>query len=166
MAEFTAEVLKDIQGTILSGYKCMRYASYLFLQIKDATKGKGWLEKLIPQITTTERWEKLPGGGVKKPELALNIGFTYPGLKTLSLPEDTLFTFTREFILGIAARAKVLGDTGESAPENWEVGGPNTEAVHVILVLNAKDEETVDKQRQAHRALLEVSSKSRCACEK
>jgi len=153
MPEFTDADLEDIQGTILSAFSHLRYGSYLFLQLKDTAKAKVWLSKVIPQTTTSRRWE-LPGGRKRKSETTLNIGFTYPGLKTLGLLEDTLLTFSREFILGMPGRAKVIGDTGKSAPESWEVGGPNTEEVHVILVLNAMDEEARDGLREAHRALL------------
>ena len=42
-------------------------------------------------------------------------------------------------------RSKVLGDTGESAPEGWEVGGPNTPDVHVLLMLYAVSREKLEE---------------------
>src|SRR5689334_24966511 len=131
MPEFTRDELKDVQGTILSGFAHLPYASYLFLQIKDAAKIKPWLEQITPQITTGEPWDKPSEGARQKPGVTLNIGFTYPAFEVLGLPEETLLSFAREFQKGITARSKTLGDTGTSAPENWEVGGPNTEPFHI-----------------------------------
>lgn len=158
MPEFSVNELKDIQGLILSGYAHLRYGAYLFLHIKDQAKAAAWLKKIIPMITTSERWEALPGGGKKKPDVTTNLAFTYPGLKALGLPEETLFSFTREFIWGMAQRSHNLGDCGESAPEKWELGGPNTEEVHVLVYLNAIDEATLDTLRETHRALIKESA--------
>lgn len=157
MPEFTRDELRDIQGTILSGFAHLPYASYLFLQIKDAAKVKPWLEKITPQITTGEPWDKLPDGLRQKPPVTLNIGFTYAGFEALRLPEETLLSFAREFQKGVAARSKTLGDTGASAPEHWEMGGPGTEAIHIILVLNAANEAALEAFREQQRQLLQVS---------
>ena len=49
------------------------------------------------------------------------------------MPQESLDSFAWEFRQGMAARAKALGDTGESSPEHWEtpLGTPD---VHVVLV--------------------------------
>src|SRR6185436_19101699 len=158
MPEFSVNELKDIQGLILSGYAHLRYGAYLFLHIKDQAQAAAWLKKIIPMITTSERWEALPGGGKKKPDATTNIAFTYPGLKAMGLPEETLFSLPREFIWGMAQRSHNLGDCGESAPEKWELGGPNTEEVHVLVYLNAIDEAALDTLRETHRALIKESA--------
>ena len=157
MPEFTHDELKDIQGTILSGFAHLPYASYLFLQIKDAAKVKPWLEKITSQITTGEPWDKSSEGARQKPPVTLNLGFTYPAFEALGLPEETLLSFAREFRFGVAARSKTLGDTGASAPEHWEVGGPGTEAIHIVLVLNAADEAALAQFREQQRQLLKVT---------
>ncbi|MEX3009610.1 hypothetical protein [Hoeflea sp. TYP-13] len=50
----------------------------------------------------------------------INIAFTYPGLEKLNIDSGTLRSFPDVFRQGMAARAKRLGDTGPSAPENWD----------------------------------------------
>lgn len=50
----------------------------------------------------------------------INIAFTYPGLSALQLDPATLASFPSVFKEGMAARAAMLGDTGPSAPENWD----------------------------------------------
>ena len=42
------------------------------------------------------------------------------GLKALGVPQTSLESFPPEFQQGMAARAKPLGDIGESSPEHWE----------------------------------------------
>ena len=52
--------------------------------------------------------------------MAINIGFTFHGLRALGLPTRTLQHLPAEFIEGMAARAHILGDIGDSAPANWD----------------------------------------------
>ncbi len=50
--------------------------------------------------------------------------------------------FAREFQEGMASgeRPRVLGDTGDSAPELWDMGGPNNEPFHLLLMMYAQDD--------------------------
>ena len=68
----------------------------------------------------------------------MSLALTYQGLKTLGVPQESLDSFPPEFQRGMAARAEELGDTGESAPENWEkpLGTPE---IHVVLRAVAPD---------------------------
>ena len=60
------------------------------------------------------------------------MALTFQGLKALGVPQASLDGFSPEFQQGMAARAALLGDVGESAPANWEkpFGTPD---VHVVL---------------------------------
>ncbi|MDA4845434.1 hypothetical protein [Hoeflea poritis] len=63
------------------------------------------------------------GEGLKKQvfdPVPVNIAFTFPGLEKLNIDANTLRSFPDVFKEGMAARAKRLGDTGASAPENWD----------------------------------------------
>ncbi len=64
------------------------------------------------------------------------LGFSWTGLKTLSVHPDTLATFPEAFRQGMAARAHQLGDTGASAPENWH-GALGDKRVHALLALSS-----------------------------
>ena len=81
-----------------------------------------------------------------KPPRALSIAFTYDGLAALGLSEAGLRTFPQEFRAGVAsaARSRILGDTGDSAPEHWELGGPNNPAIHAMLILSAETRADLD----------------------
>jgi Dyp-type peroxidase family len=144
--------LEEIQGVILRGYKHHRYSNYIFFQIEDAQKTKEWLSSIIPEVTTSVNWPK----GAPKPQTSLNIAFSYEGLKMLGY-EDTTNTFSREFQDGMSEenRARTLGDTGESDPSKWEMGGPTgplgKDNIHIMLLLYGKDWASLDKHATNHR---------------
>jgi Dyp-type peroxidase family len=74
----------------------------------------------------------------------VSVALTYHGLKALGVPQSSLDSFAWEFRQGMAARAKELGDTGESGPENWEAPLGATD-LHVILVAVSPDEKRLEE---------------------
>ena len=48
------------------------------------------------------------------------IGISYAGLVALGVPEDSLQSFPEAFRVGMAARARQLGDDGVNDPKNWD----------------------------------------------
>jgi Dyp-type peroxidase family len=49
-----------------------------------------------------------------------NVAFTFAGLTKLGVDPETLATFPQPFRDGMAARAAILGDKGDAAPEKWD----------------------------------------------
>ncbi|HJQ24099.1 MAG TPA: peroxidase [Blastocatellia bacterium] len=144
--------LGEIQGVILRGYKHHPYSKYIFLQIEDAERARAWLSRVIADVTTSESWRDR----THKPRHGLNIAFTYAGLQRLGY-EDEKGTFSREFKEGMPEenRARVLGDTGESAPDNWELGGMHgplsKDNLHILLMLYASHYVALEEQAQVQR---------------
>lgn len=66
----------------------------------------------------------------------LAVAFTHAGLRALEVPAATLASFPPEFCAGMAARAALIGDTGESAPEHWHAPY-GTGQIHIALTLLA-----------------------------
>lgn len=137
---------QDIQGIIITGYGHLQFSSYLFLHIDDPAKAKAWLAQIAPQMTTGEPWKTGPQGAILKPGSALNIAFTCQGLTKLGLPSESINSFSPEFVQGMAekARSRRLGDTGDSDPENWQIGGLKTaeaNEIHVLLITQGGPEE-------------------------
>ena len=132
----------DIQGLVISGYGHLYHGHYLFLRFNDAEGGRKWVADMIPQIATGARWPKDDQGKTIKPDHMINIGLSCYGLGALGMPEASQATFPHEFRQGIAHpdRQRILGDTGENAPVNWEVGGDNAADVHAIIVVLAVSE--------------------------
>lgn len=155
-ARLTDEALRDIQGLITSGYGHLPYAAYLFVTITNAHGGRRWLSRIADSITSSQH--RIVGHGLPddRPAAAVNLGITADGLRAIGLPEDVVRTFPVEFQDGIASeeRSRILGDTGASAPETWEIGGPHTEPIHAMLMLFAADEAALDGLRRAQRDML------------
>lgn len=130
----------DIQGFVLSSYaEQLPFANYLLLKILDPSASRVWLTKLTEMVTSGEE---------RKQDFALNITFTALGLASLGVSEEDLATFSAPFQEGMttAVRQHILGDAGASAPDNWD-WGYNKKTVDLLLLLFAKDEIELAKQR-------------------
>ena len=140
----------DIQAPLLHP-RPTHYAGAVILgRIDDRRDGRKLLRRLIPFVPTASG----PLDPDRKAWAAVALSFQ--GLKALGVPADTLASFPQEFQQGMAARAAELGDTGESAPENWEppLGGPD---VHLAIYALAPDppspEEVIAGARDALREI-------------
>jgi deferrochelatase/peroxidase EfeB len=146
--------LGDIQGFILRGYR-MPMVRHFLLSVGVPAEARKALGRLIsgdesdaPQITTAEDWYVgfAPGPGDnpaeaprRKPDYCLNVGITWPGMVALEIKArvpNLAFKSFGAFIAGAAERAKLVGDTGPSAPENW-VGGFGKGSDHVLVTLHS-----------------------------
>jgi deferrochelatase/peroxidase EfeB len=148
--------LADIQGFIASGYGHLSYAAYLFLQFHDAVLAQRWLAAVGPNITSAKPWPTSASGEKLKPAVVLNIAFTADGLVALGLPPNVLCTFPVEFQEGIAQeeRSHILGDTEESDPAAWELGGRGQPTIHAVVIVHALSAECSTITCGAQRALL------------
>lgn len=162
----TALDLADIQGGILRAYgQSFPKARYFFLTIRNAAKGRQFVEQLRPRITTAARWkdpnrgeallrtrnprvkdvvraEGVPDypGEVQliKPSVTLNIAFTFYGLAALEVPTRTLRAMPDEFIDGMERRASILGDDPflDSRDAVWR-NSEGKNRVHLLVSMNA-----------------------------
>jgi deferrochelatase/peroxidase EfeB len=140
------ETWADVQGLVTSGYGSLPYSAYLWLTITNAG-ARRWLADAIPIVQTSAQAPPAGGGGERYGEIAVNVAFTAEGLAGLGLPETAVKTFPAEFVEGVATpnRSAILGDTGDSAPEHWELGGPSTAPVGALLVIHARTESALDR---------------------
>jgi Dyp-type peroxidase family len=140
--------LNDIQGIIIRGYSHLPAAQFLLLSVKDPVVAKKWLSLIANDITP----------GHRKPDAAAtHIAFTFKGLKALGLDQSSLDSFPMELEDGMTTKHKqlFLGDFADSRPDNWEWGGANTEPVHILLMLYAKDAQTLAANVNTHREKLD-----------
>jgi Dyp-type peroxidase family len=134
----------DIQGNIVKGYGRLGfpYARYIFYSVQDEEVGRRFVGALLPMITTSVLWGK---NGVKKPACAVNIAFTYQGLKSLGLPVESLHSFPDDFSMGMRGRCDILGDDGKSAPDTWDPIWNNPDApVAIFVALNGETKEALE----------------------
>jgi Dyp-type peroxidase family len=123
---------EDLQGLFRFGHGKLSEASYLLLQIQDVAAAKRWLSRA--RVTSAEKTDALP-------EHALQIAFSYAGLRAMGMSEATLEDFSDEFIVGMAgdsSRSRRLGDVGSNAPEYWSWGHASAPQPHLLLMLYAK----------------------------
>src|ERR1700724_2566762 len=104
--------VSDIQGIALKGYN-FPYARYLLLELLHHADAQKFIGRLLPNITTGERWDE-------KPLSTVNVAFTHKGLVRLHLPMATLLSFPVEFQQGMKARGDILYDTGLNGPDRWD----------------------------------------------
>ena len=119
----------DVQGLVRSGYKQLPHAAYVLFRIVDAGWARGFLASLLPDVT---RGRDKPG------ERALNVALSCQGLRVLAGVDDPqMSSFPYPFSEGMAGtrhRSRVLGDIGDSDPDQWFWGGRHR-PVHGLLVM-------------------------------
>jgi Dyp-type peroxidase family len=142
----TALDFPNIQGFVVRGYR-LPAAGYIFLRIEDGASARAALADFIPQVITAERWDVKPDSGI-------NIAFSYQGLKALGVPDASLRAFPAEFRDGMASRADLLGDVGESAPQHWEDCFRSGDA-HVLVMISAKDGDALGERDRRIREAVE-----------
>jgi deferrochelatase/peroxidase EfeB len=141
--------LSDIQGNIVRPYGRFGFpiTRHLFFHIGDAAAGRRFVGQVRHAVTTAQRWGAIDGdpdpNAPPRPDVAINIAFTFLGLHALGLPTRTLAAMPDEFIDGMAARWSILGDSGPSGLEHWdrvwqESQARNDRRVHVLISLNAQ----------------------------
>src|SRR5262245_381284 len=105
--------LHEIQATVLRPRPAPYSGTHVLLRIDDAQAGRKCLRRLTPHIASATNWWNAANTW-------LEIGISYAGLEALGLPKESLQSFPEAFRVGMAARAKQLGDDGVNDPKNWD----------------------------------------------
>ena len=119
--------LDDIQSGVLRPRPAPYSATYIALRIDDPKAGRQLMQN-VAKVVTSAANPSSPSA-----DTWVSVALSYQGFKALGVPAQTLESFSWEFRQGMAARAKELGDVGESSPENWEKPLGSTD-VHVVIV--------------------------------
>ncbi|MCX5952569.1 MAG: hypothetical protein NTZ40_03530 [Cyanobacteria bacterium] len=173
--------LSDIQGNVLIAYGRLGFPKarcvLLHINKNQAYKARAFLEELRGKITTAELWPSsktanLPVDMVtgQRPDVAINVAFTFMGLLAMGVPVRTLRSFPDEFQQGMLDRAEILMDdpNGLGRPESrwdpiWlnERSDPQAE-IHALVTFNASANPTnLDSPEAALEAAFQWL-KSRC----
>ena len=141
--------LDDIQAGALVERPSPYVGTYLLLAIRDRDDGRELVRRLHRIVSSAAT------AGTAD-ETSLTVAFTYHGLEALGVPQTSLESFAPEFRQGMAARAEILGDIGDSDPEKWEepLGRGH---VHVAISVLSSDEDRLkavaDKARRVQAEL-------------
>jgi Dyp-type peroxidase family len=159
----TAPILEldDIQSGVLRPRPTPFAATYIILRIDDRDAGRELMRRLSTAVASA--------GHPSSPsrDTWVSVALSFQGLKALGVPQASLDSFSPQFQQGMAARAKVLGDLGESSPENWEkpLGSPD---VHVVITAISPDSEhlesALERARKTYRELSGVTAIWRQDC--
>jgi Dyp-type peroxidase family len=145
----------EIQSLMFGGLNFLKEGSALLFGLADdQSAAKAWLGELLPSIRFSD--------GRTWPD-AITLGLAASALHKLGLPDESVATFPAAFVDGMAApwRARVLGDTGESAPQTWR-WGKQTDEIDGVLLLYAKTREELDKLREHAAATLRKHGHAVC----
>ena len=98
------------------GFKHHTEAIFLLLRVKDPAAARRWLAGAPVTSAVTQE---------PPPPTALQLAFTYAGLRALECPRTSRAAFSMEFVDGMSGnpnRARRLGDVGPNDPTRWEWG--------------------------------------------
>jgi Dyp-type peroxidase family len=149
MIEAAASMLElhDIQSGVLRPRPTPYAATYILLRIDDRLAGRELMRRARLVVSSA--------GEQRSPlnETWVSVALTFQGLKALGAPRESLESFSPEFQAGMAARASLLGDCGESSPERWEspLGSPD---VHVVITALSPDAAHLDAALERARGAL------------
>jgi Dyp-type peroxidase family len=128
--------LSELQSGILHPRPSPYVGRYIVFRVDDRRDGRELLGRLGRSIASAADWSA-------RAQAWLTVAITYEGLRAVGVPQESLDTFPAEFREGMAARAELLGDTGPSAPENWEKPLGSRD-VHIALAAIAPDAERLN----------------------
>ncbi len=163
MSDGTDNVLEldDIQSGVLRPRPTPYVATYIAFRIDDPKAGRDLMARVSRVVTSAAN----PTSPLA--DTWVSVALTYQGLKALGVPQEALESLSWEFRQGMAARAHELGDTGESAPENWEEPLGSSD-LHVVLVAVSPDEErlerALDRARETYRSMSGIKAIWRQNC--
>jgi deferrochelatase/peroxidase EfeB len=137
---FSEADFKDIQGLVRHGHGHLEDASFHLLKIMDAAAARAWLASAPITTAASDR----------PPEVAVQVAFTYEGLKVLGVSAKILQGFSDEFIVGMTgdeSRSRRLGDVGQNDPGRWKWGQSGT-MPHMIVMLYARRMELAAREAE------------------
>lgn len=158
-----------IQGNVLAAFN-KDFQTLLFLQLPTPEQGRAWLKGVLHRVATTAQvatFNKAFSSALRlsgsDPEhmsaVWVSLSLTAPGLEILApdaiqqLRGPDLTREVQLFLDGAAAQAELLGDAGESGPDQWVFGRPD-QSIHAVLtvVADRASDLTVEVQRQREHA--------------
>jgi deferrochelatase/peroxidase EfeB len=105
--------LHEIQATVLRQRPAPYFGTHLLLRVESAEAGREFLRRLTPYVDSAAGWRIAANAW-------LGVGISYAGLEALGVPESSLESFPEAFRVGMAARARQLGDEGVNDPKHWD----------------------------------------------
>jgi Dyp-type peroxidase family len=145
--------LHELQSGILHPRPSPYVGAYIVYRVDTAIDGRTLIDRLGKYIASAADWSAQANAW-------LTVAISYQGLRAIGVPQTSLDSFPDAFREGMASRASELGDTGASAPENWEQPLGSSD-VHIALAAIAPDRARLNvvlgKIEASHRDLAGVT---------
>lgn len=129
--------LRDIQAQFGGFDRHWPVGHYYYCRYRTAAAGRRLLARLMPLA------DCLDADVGTRP--AVNVAFTHPGLHALGLDPAILGSFPPDYRQGMRRRARLNGDLGLDAPENWDATWRGE--VHAWIGMYARDAAQRDEWR-------------------
>src|SRR5262249_47995078 len=97
--------LHEIQATVLRHRPAPYFRTHVLLRVEDAQAGRELVRRLTPFVASAANWWSAA-------DPWLSVAISYAGLEALGVPRASLESFPEAFRVGMAARARQLGDEG------------------------------------------------------
>ncbi|WP_316839478.1 hypothetical protein [Pedobacter gandavensis] len=120
--------LSNIQGMVIRGFT-HPYSCHMIFKFPDKPGAKNFIKAINPYVQSGESW------GEHKPEMMINIGFTFTGISIASdLKKEDLGHFPIAFKQGPASPGsqQSLNDYGTSLSSNWVFGSKKTQVDTIV----------------------------------
>jgi Dyp-type peroxidase family len=136
----TQMVTDEIQSLVFGGMGFLPASRMTLWQLPDdRSKARGFFAEVARHVAYDDG--RRLGDRV---EAIVQLAVSAPGLRALGLPDAAMASFPPPFTQGMAApaRARILGDAGEDAPERWWWGSHGEP--HLALILLGHSEAACD----------------------
>lgn len=140
--------LDDIQHILLTRTPALN-GLYAFLSFHQAAGGRAWLSAMLERVESAAEVQ----ASVEREKRWVTVAVTWNGLRALGVDEASLDSFPEAFKQGMVARASILGDSGESHPNNW-IDGLARSDLHAIAILFARDAPERERCQAEHDELV------------
>jgi Dyp-type peroxidase family len=142
--------LDDIQSGALRPRPSPFVATYIVVRIDDSKAGRELVRRLSTVVASAAHPDS-PGR-----DTWVSVALTYQGLRALGVPQSSLESFSPQFQQGMAARAKLLGDVGESSPDRWEKPLGSSDVHAVIVAVSTDAQHLTSALARAQQALKDL----------
>src|SRR5262245_55400427 len=105
--------LNEIQAPVLRPRPAPYFGDPVILSVDYPRAGRELLRRLTPHVDSAASWWSAANPW-------LSVAVSYAGLEALGVPPTSLASFPEAFRVGMAARARQLGDEGVNDPKGWE----------------------------------------------
>ena len=123
----------DIQGLLARGFGNLPWASYVMVHIAEPSPARSLVREWANRVTPAN---------ASPLDTAMNVALTAQGVRALTAKSAVDLGFSEPYATGMVTeyRSRLLGDVGKNAPAGWEWGGPDSEPVHLAVLLYAASE--------------------------